>query len=198
LYGSSPLDRALLHLIASNEKVGVQLSTCFDTDKRRLNQRFAYLAFAYSTRKGGTDWFAKPNECDWTGITCTVNTVKILSLPRQGLNGTMPDDVGLLTGLLTFDVNSNQLVGPLPPSIGLWTNITIFSVYRNQLAGTVPKDVSKWTSIQEAYFFQNMLNGTMPDFGGNFCPYTGTGVSLYADCSAPAKIKCFCCTQCAR
>jgi hypothetical protein len=196
LYGSSPLDRALLQLIASNEKVGVQLSTCSDADKSRLKQRFAYLAFAYSMRKGGTDWFAKPNECEWTGITCTGTAVKMLSLPRQALNGTIPDDVGLWSGLLTFNVNSNQLVGPLPPSIGLWTNITIFSVYNNQLAGTVPKEVSKWTSLQEAYLFQNMFFGIMPDFGNGFCPYEGKGLILYADCSAPAKIKCYCCTMC--
>jgi Leucine-rich repeat (LRR) protein len=207
---------ALKQLVASNNET---LSTCLAADQKRLNQRFAYLAFMFSTN--GKDkvpsWFGSSTECGWTGITCTGTTLRRLYLPSQVLAGTIPDDVGLWTGLTYFDVSTNQLVGSLPSSIGLWTSLTYFSVYvnqlvgslpssiglwtsltftdvaRNQLTGTVPKEVANWTSIQTAYFDNNMLNGVMPAIGNKFCPKNGTGFDLSADCG---EIQCGCCNQC--
>jgi hypothetical protein len=68
-----------------------------------------------------------------------------LALSNQVLAGTIPDDVGLLTGFVYFYVYGNQLMGSLPSYIGLWTSLFFFDVGLNQLLGTVPKEVSKWT-----------------------------------------------------
>jgi Leucine rich repeat N-terminal domain len=193
LSGNDSLDLALKQLVASNNEA---LSTCLAADKSRLNQRFAYLAFMFSTN--GKDkvlsWFGSSNECSWTGITCTGNRVTVLDLSEQVLAGTIPDDVGLWTDLNIFDVILNQLVGSLPSSIGLWTGLTYFGVGFNQLTGTVPKDVANWTSIQNAYFDTNMFNGVMPAFGNNFCPTAKTGLELWADCIS--EIQCGCCNMC--
>jgi Leucine-rich repeat (LRR) protein len=194
LLGNDSLEMALKQLVASDNET---LSTCLAADQKRLNQRFAYLAFMFSTN--GKDkvpsWFAKPNECDWTGITCTGNTVTQLNLFYKGLAGTIPDDVGLWTNLTYFGIYSfnNKLVGSLPSSIGLWTGLTYFGVADNQLTGTVPKQVANWTSIQSAYFHKNMLNGVMPVIGNKFCPKNGTGGDLVADCG---EIVCGCCSEC--
>jgi PT repeat len=221
LSGNNSLDLALKQLVASNNET---LSTCLAADQKRLNQRFAYLAFMFSTN--GKDkvpsWFAKTDECDWTGVTCSHSTVTKLDLhgdflKSKFLKGTIPDDVGLLTGLdafavyenqlagslpssiglwtalLYFGAFTNQLTGSLPSSIGLWTSLSYFDVSINQLTGTVPKDVANWTSIQYAYFRSNNFNGTMPAIGNNFCPKKGTGFALWADCG---EIQCGCCNLC--
>jgi hypothetical protein len=219
LSGTTPLDKALQQLVTSNDDALVQLSTCFDADKKRLNQRFAYLAFAFSTGKGDTDWFTGPRECQWTGVTCNGNNeVARLNFHQTGLKGTIPDDVGLWTSLtffgadrndlagslpssiglwtslLQFDVSLNFLSGSLPSTIGLWTRIFEFFVLSNQLTGSVPVDVSNWTSTKRAYIFDNMFNGTMPAFGNGFCPKRGNGEALFADCKS--EIFCECCNQC--
>jgi hypothetical protein len=169
LSGNDSLDMALKQLVASNNET-LTLSTCLAADQKRLNQRFAYLAFMFSTNGQYTpSWFAKPNECDWTGITCTGNTVTKFDLRFFGMEGTIPDDVGLWTGLTYFNMNTNQLTG------------------------TVPKEVANWTSIKYAYFHSNMLTGVMPAFGNKFCPKTGTGWDLWADCG---EIQCDCCDFC--
>jgi hypothetical protein len=186
------LDLALKQLVASNNET---LSTCLAPDKSRLNQRFAYLAFMFSTdgKERVPSWFAKPNECDWTGIACSGSTVTSLRLSGPVLAGTIPDDVGLWTGLTVFNVYVNQLVGSLPSSIGLWTSLTILDVGYNQLTGTVPKEVANWASIGSAYFDNNMFNGVMPAIGNKFCPKNGTGTALWADCG---EIQCGCCSKC--
>jgi Leucine-rich repeat (LRR) protein len=192
LSGNDSLDLALKQLVASNNEV---LSTCLAADKSRLNQRFAYLAFMFSTngKDNVPSWFAKPNECSWTGITCTGTTVSGIDLFGRVLAGTIPDDVGLWTGQQSFVVSNNQLVGSLPSSIGLWTGLTKFDVGLNKLTGTVPKEVANWTSIQIAYFDNNMLNGVMPAIGNKFCPKNGPGGDLSADCG---EIQCGCCNYC--
>jgi hypothetical protein len=168
LSGNDSLDMALKQLVASNNET---LSTCLAADQSRLNQRFAYLAFMFSTNgKDTPSWFAKPNECSWTGIACTGTMVTVLDLRYKGLTGTIPDDVGL------------------------WTGLTEFFVYNNQLVGTVPKDVANWKSINYAYFDNNMLNGVMPAFGNKFCPKNKTGLELWADCQS--EIQCGCCNVC--
>jgi Leucine rich repeat N-terminal domain len=194
LSGNDSLDPALKQLVASNNET---LSTCLAADQSRLNQRFAYLAFMFSTNgKNSPSWFSNSNECSWTGITCTGNTLTKLDLSFKGLAGTIPDDVGLWTGLTYFNVLSNQLIGSLPSSIGLWTGLTYFNVIINQLTGTVPKEVANWTStkLNQAYFTSNMFNGTMPAIGNNFCPTAKPGVNLWADCKS--EIVCGCCNYC--
>jgi hypothetical protein len=218
LSGNTPLDKALQQLIVSSDNPKSDLSICIDEDRRRLNQRFAYLALMFSTNgKDRPSWFGSPNECAWTGITCNGNTVTKLELSYLWLEGTIPDDVGLWTGLTDFNVYGNALagslpssigawtgltwlnvgfnnfVGSLPSSIGLWTGLRNFDVGSNQLVGIVPKEVSKWTFIQEAYFDTNMFVGTMPIIGNTFCPKNRTGGKLWADCF---EIKCACCNTC--
>jgi hypothetical protein len=51
--GTTALDLALQQLVASNANPGVSLSTCTVDGQERLSQRFAYLAFAFSTGQGG-------------------------------------------------------------------------------------------------------------------------------------------------
>jgi Leucine-rich repeat (LRR) protein len=226
LSGNTSLNLALKQLVASNNQT---LSTCLAADQKRLKQRFAYLALMFST--DGKDkvpsWFGSSNECSWFGVLCDGSTVTKLylnaykvSYAQNRLVGTIPDDVGLWTGLDMFDMSSNKLVGSLPSSIGLWTDLTsfgvssnglvgslpssigvwtrltYFTVQKNKLDGTVPREVLNWKSIQYAYFHDNMFNGTMPLIGNNFCPKNATKVDLYADCKAPAKIVCDCCDVC--
>jgi Leucine-rich repeat (LRR) protein len=207
---------ALKQLVASNNET---LSTCLAADQKRLNQRFAYLAFMFSTN--GKDkvpsWFGSSTECGWTGITCTGTTLRRLYLPFSGLAGTIPDDVGLWTSLTEIRVYTNQLAGSLPSSIGLWTGLTYFSAFNcqlvgslpssiglwtslttfdvgvNKLTGTVPKEIANWASIGSAYFDNNMFNGVMPAIGNKFCPKNGTGTALSADCG---ELQCGCCSLC--
>jgi hypothetical protein len=175
LSGNTSSDLALKQLVASNNQA---LSTCHAVDQSRLNQRFAYLAFAFSTGHGGTDWFAKPNECQWWKVTCNINnTVIKLDLLSQDLAGTIPNDVGLWTGLTNFNVGNNQLIGSLPSSIGLWTGLTSFDAYDNQLVGSLPSSIESWTNLTNFDVGYNKLVGSLPSSIGLWTGLTVFGVT---------------------
>jgi hypothetical protein len=160
----TPLDEALRQLVISNAKPGVQLSTCNETDQDRLRQRFAYLAFIFSTGKGSeVSWFDNVDECLWTGITCDSNNrVSTLVLYGRTLKGSIPPDVGLWSSLKLFNVESNQLNGQLPAALGRWSNLTYFEVSLNQLAGTIPSSIGRWTQLDVFDVSDNKLTGSLP------------------------------------
>jgi hypothetical protein len=219
--GTTALDLALQQLVTANAKPGVSLSTCTAVGQERLSQRFAYLALAFSTGKGGQlTWFAADNECSWTGVTCTNARMTQVIRQSQTMTGSLPADIGLWTNLLKFDVFTNSIAGTLPDTISRMTRLTYFDVYRNnligtlpvslgawrnltflglgynQLSGTVPATYTNWTSINFTEFYGNKFIGTMPPIGSNYCPKsTGIG-EIGADCKAPAEIVCACCNRC--
>jgi Leucine-rich repeat (LRR) protein len=182
LTGTTPLDKALQYLVTSNSKTGVRLSTCNEVDKNRLRQRFAYQALIYSTgmQHKEASWFSIAQECQWMGITCNANkTVSRFVLPGtlllgDYLTGTIPEDVGLWTGLTYFDVTNNRLAGSLPSSIGLWTGLKYFFVSDNQLAGSLPSAIGLWTGLTRFNVFNNILAGSLPSSIGLW-----TGLKLF-------------------
>jgi hypothetical protein len=175
LSGNTSWDGALQYLIASNNKTGVQLSTCNPADQNRLRNRFAYLALIYSTGMQGQEatWFANPNECQWTGISCDANKIVwILSLSSKGLQGTIPDDVGLWTGLKYFYASSNRLGGSLPSSIGAWTRLIEFIVRGSQLGGSLPSSIGLWSRLTFFDVRENQLIGSVPSSIGAWAGVT--------------------------
>jgi Leucine-rich repeat (LRR) protein len=158
------LDEALGQLILSNAKPGVQLSTCNETDRDRLRQRFAYLALIFSTGKGNeVSWFDDADECSWTGITCDSNgRVSTLVLFGRALKGSIPPDIGLWSSLKLFNVESNQLNGHLPAALGRWSGLTHFEVMLNQLVGSLPSSIGHWTLLEFFDVSDNKLTGSLP------------------------------------
>jgi hypothetical protein len=191
--GSTSSDKAVQQLV--NAQSTILLSTCIDEDREQLRQHYAYLAFVFVAGKGNeVTWFANADECKWQGVECEGARISRIILPKKGLTGTIPVDVGLWYNLTVFHVFKNNLRGSLPSSIGAWTGLTQLSLWDNQFTGTVSTNVASWTAIQVAYFYFNSFNGTMPQIGNTFCPrYTSVG-SLLSDCCD--DIACKCCNCC--
>ena len=50
--------------------------------------------------KDNTGWLGEVGtECDWFGVTCSSGIVTLLNLTNNSLNGTIPREIGNLTGL---------------------------------------------------------------------------------------------------
>ena len=56
----------------------------------------------------------------------------------EGLDGTIPHNIGKMTDLTRLDLSQNGITGPVPPSIGELTKLTDLRLAHNQLIGTVP------------------------------------------------------------
>jgi hypothetical protein len=231
--GKSPEDQALKYLIVNDTTFNIsQLSTLSSTTPNvvqfRISQRYALLTLFFQQTvfekwHDTTGWLVNANECTWKGISCDLensvgeqSVVHQVNLNSNGIKGTIPADLGLLTALTYFDIRGNGvLTGTLPATIGQWTALQIFDVGLNSLTGTLPASIGQWTALTHFSVFNNALTGTIPTsivnwkpveiayFDGNqftgsvpvgICPYISGNDQLEADCKS--EITCSCCTSC--
>lgn len=106
-------------------------------------QLVALTAIYESTQGSGwttkTNWLSSDSACKWYGVTCddAQSTVTHLELAGNNLVGTLPTDIGELTGINSeFKLYSNHLHGSVPSEIGLLTAMTT-ALYLHQNSLTV-------------------------------------------------------------
>ncbi|XVF78303.1 hypothetical protein PTKIN_Ptkin14bG0121200 [Pterospermum kingtungense] len=86
--------------------------------------------------------------------------LEILVLRDNQLEGTIPLEVGNLTSLKVFHINTNNFAGripSMPPSMH-W-----FDVSENKLNGEIPLSICNLSSIKEVDLSENYLGGTIPE-----------------------------------
>lgn len=86
-------------------------------------------------------------------------------------SGPIPTSLGLLRGLETFDVESNNMDGVLfqPEYVGAEgiTNIINFRTSLNNFVGSVPSEIGELSKLQNLWFADNQITGTIPSEIGN-------------------------------
>lgn len=94
---------------------------------------------------GGEDWLQQENWLtdaplgDWHGVvTDSTGEVTWLTLPANGLKGTLPAELGNLRALQYLGLADNQLSGPVPDALGDPTQLTALFLANNRLNGAIP------------------------------------------------------------
>ena len=77
------------------------------------------------------------------------------------LNGTIPAELGGLTGLTRLYLHRNNLTGGIPAELNGLTNLVWLRLYDNMLSGDIP-DLSGMTSLERFYINENELTGGVP------------------------------------
>jgi len=142
---------------------------------------------------GGNNWIENKNwgnfnvdYCDWHGITCDDNKIRIallannlsgsippdigklndqvlgLELSKNNISGTLPSEIGQLVRTLKFNVYENNLSGSIPSEIGRMEAITIFQLRGNNLTGTIPSEIGMLKDATAINLSENNLSGTIP------------------------------------
>ena len=72
-------------------------------------------------------WRALPDCCAWEGVGCDGGSgaVTRVSLPGQGLGGTISPSVASLTALTHLNLSGNSLAGPFPAALLSLPNATV-------------------------------------------------------------------------
>lgn len=116
--------------------------------REHILQRFALATLYYSTGgdiswKNRGDWLrSNVDECNWLGVSCLTTTggvaqqdsrindgtasfrkVDGIRLSSNGLVGTLPEELSLLTNLVSLRAENNTLQGEIPSTIGALTNL---------------------------------------------------------------------------
>ncbi|KAJ8755108.1 hypothetical protein K2173_018906 [Erythroxylum novogranatense] len=125
-----------------------------------------------SDKWGGND------ACDsWPSITCDAGkkNVTIVTLSKQGLQGTISPAFGNLTALQNLYLNDNNLTGSIPDSLTKLPQLRLLDVSNNNLSGKVPVFPNTVKFITTP---GNALLGTEISPGGSpGSPGTGSGTS---------------------
>lgn len=132
------------------------------------SQRYA-LAVVYYSSKGAqwetnTNWMTTKHECSWYGVICNVfRTVVELDLGYIELEGLVPREMALLTGLRDLDIHGNDLQGVIPHRllVGL-KSIQYLRMQMNGLFGSIHKEIARMSNLKELYLFGNFFAGTIP------------------------------------
>ena len=172
--------------------------------------RFALATLYYAT-KGDTAWKETTHwldydqhECSWfvTVVTDPLHTAyyqplqpppcdndgvyRELWLIDNGLRGTLPEELYLLTSLRSLMLYRNELTGTLSTRIGDWTSLVGLGLFMNDLSGTIPSQVGfLHDSLDGLFTFYNpRLSGSIPTEVGTLthlknlilegCAMTGT------------------------
>lgn len=131
----------------------------------------ALVAFYNSTNGAGwndnTNWLTANPVSTWFGITVTGDRVTRLDMVGNFTTGSLPPEIGDLTGLDYIRISNSLLGGTIPDEIGNLTNLTELWFFANQLSGPMPDTLFSMTGLLVLNLNSNNLTGTIPAAIGN-------------------------------
>ena len=113
---------------------------------------------------GMLNWSGSTSIANWDGITVsgTPRRVTQLYLFNRGLTGTIPAELGSLTGLTQLTLVDSQLTGTIPSELGNLANLTQLHLFSNRLTGPIPSELGRLTNLQGMELYDNRLTGPIP------------------------------------
>ena len=109
------------------------------------------------------NWLTDEPISEWYGVqTDPDGRVTGLSLPDNGLDETIPFNLGTLSELTYLDLSSNRLTGQIPPGLGSLSNLETLSLGANQLTGAIPPELADIESLQAIILRENQFTGCIP------------------------------------
>ncbi|MDB2445453.1 hypothetical protein N9X66_09935, partial [Gammaproteobacteria bacterium] len=92
-----------------------------------------------------TGWLGEAGtECSWFGVRCYADSGKSVSnlfFWQNGLNGTIPSELGNLSNLTNLHLGSNSLTGTIPSELGNLTKLAQILLFSNSLTGGIPSEL---------------------------------------------------------
>ena len=134
------------------------------------------------------------NRCNWPAISCNkVGSIKAINISFSsnwqiqfsglnisvfhnleslviesiGLQGTIPEEIGLLSKLTHLDLSCNSLKGEIPYSLGNLSKLTHLDLSNNFFGGDIPPSFGNLTQLKKLYICNNIIKGEIPPSLGN-------------------------------
>jgi Leucine-rich repeat (LRR) protein len=137
-------------------------------------QRYALVVIFFSLQgEGWTNqekWLDPSlHECAWSsGIFCQYDlseqrVVTGFDATRNNLQGSVPDEIGLLTSSESFRIPKNTVGGTLPSTIGKMTSLSVIDCSENEIEGSIPSTIDGASNLIQLDLSSNKLNSTIPN-----------------------------------
>ena len=137
--------------------------------------RKAYIALQawkkvfYSDPSNFTGNWVGPNVCDYQGVFCSpslddpkVTVVSGVDLNHQDIAGYLPVELGLLSDIALFHINSNRFCGIIPKSFAKLTLLYELDLSNNHFVGSFPKVVIEMKALKYLDIRFNDFEGSLP------------------------------------
>lgn len=85
----------------------------------------------------------------WHGLRVANNILVRIDLPLNDLSGSLPPELGNLSGLRELILWRNHLEGSIPSELGNLSLLKELSLWRNQLTGSIPPELGNLSSLEE-------------------------------------------------
>ena len=141
-------------------------------------ERQALIALYHSTNGDGwtnnsgwktaplsPDGFAMPGtESGWYGLTVDPGTEQVtqIDLSDNNLVGSLPAELGDLTGLALLYLSHNTIGGAIPSTFGDLTALREIHMSFNQLTGPIPLEIGNLVRLEKLVIDNNQLTGSIP------------------------------------
>lgn len=111
----------------------------------------------------------------WFGITTDAGNASVtqINLRNNQLLGSIPPELGNLSGLQSLSLHRNQLSGDIPAELGNLANLQGIILEFNQLTGTIPVQLGNLTNLINLDLQWNQLTGNIPTELGNLTDLEG-------------------------
>ena len=112
------------------------------------------------------NWLTDAPLGTWYGVeTNAAGRVTSLVLSRNGLEGTIPPELGGLAELETLNLWGNNLTGPIPPDLGALSELEELALHRNRLT-SVPPELGQLGNLRYLAVSFNQLESLPSELGG--------------------------------
>ena len=100
-------------------------------------------------------------------LTLIVSTV---DLESNGISGSVPTEIGLLSDLVYIRLARNQFTGSVPSQLGQLSSLNFLQISglinlglnSNSLTGTIPRELGQISTLERLSLSDNALTGTIP------------------------------------
>ncbi|KAI5021350.1 hypothetical protein ZWY2020_055195 [Hordeum vulgare] len=123
----------------------------------------------YSDPKNFTSNWVGTDVCSYNGVVCAqalddANATVVAGIDLNGADiaGYLPPELGLLTDLAFFHINSNRFCGIIPKSMARLTILYEFDVSNNRFVGVFPYVVLEMVSVKYVDIRFNEFEGELP------------------------------------
>ncbi|KAH7518551.1 hypothetical protein FEM48_Zijuj09G0183500 [Ziziphus jujuba var. spinosa] len=104
-------------------------------------------------------------------LLITESTFLDRELYSNNISGTIPEELGNLTNLVSLDLYLNNLSGSIPTTLGNLQKLRFLRLNNNSLSGNIPMSLTTVTSLQVLDLSNNLLTGDIP-INGSFQLFT--------------------------